>query len=851
MKTETPTRRLSVRTDKDLRFPSELNGHATNGSEPMTVPETGRPQRKRGRIAVVRHGEFFQPHPRRDIFALRDAGFDVDVICDSEPGKPHLEHVEGVTVIRLPIRHKRGRIGRYLFEYMAFPLLAAGALALLSVRGRYDYVEIDTMPTWLIVAAVVPKLLGATVVLYMFEHMAELTATDRGLTESHWLIRLIDSIEMACVRSADRVITPAERNRELYISRGIEADKIVFIPNCPDENVFVPPSFEFPRPSRNDNEFRLITHGSLLERYGIQILITAVNQLRVRIPGIRLEIIGSGEYEADLQSQANELGLADIVTFTGIVAFGQMAERLLSADVGVGPYLLDLLPNKMMEYLLLGIPAIAADWPTMRRYFGDDIVSYVRPNDAEALATAIEAMYDDPEGRAAQAARARDRYLKSLAWSRTKQDYLAIYNAAPLRAPKEVVKAEPTPDLPQTERRSWLRFVLGQSRGPRNALKRLPTIVERFGVTPSKSVGHLDALLDVTDRHGVTPTLLVTGVTARRNPDVILNLHKRGVEIGAHGFVHNDYSALSEAEQREQVGRARDELAALGIRARGWRCPYSRMNEFTLPAVKHARFEYEATPVFEWPAFEATGVEMSDGARADYDRLCRLFGVQDARTRAVLPRLIAGIVQIPMSIPQDEDMIDRLDLSPVQLEKVWVWMVEESRRRREAFVICLHPERAELMASALDATLRRGRELDDVWMVPLIEISNWWNERSEAKVSVQPAKGASSWSVAVTASDRVAIAHGEQMLTGSGRITVKSDKKPVIGGSNLWPDSTKHRITDAGFIFEEGDSDSVELYLDSLFTPVSIRTRSCEDYPKSKALLEFSPGRRASGHASA
>ena len=85
---------------------------------------------KKRRIAVVRHGEYYQPHPRRDIFALRDAGFDVDIFCDSEEGKPHKESIDGVTVFRLPIRHKRGRMGRYMFEYVAFPLLAAGALAL-------------------------------------------------------------------------------------------------------------------------------------------------------------------------------------------------------------------------------------------------------------------------------------------------------------------------------------------------------------------------------------------------------------------------------------------------------------------------------------------------------------------------------------------------------------------------------------------------------------------------------------------------------------------------------------------------------------------------------------------------
>src|SRR5581483_2706998 len=183
------------------------------------------------------------------------------------------------------------------------------------------------------------------------------------------------------------------------------------------------------------------------------------------------------------------------------------ASRLLKADLGVGPYLLDLLPNKMMEYLLLGIPAIAADWPTMRRYFGPDAVTYVRPNDVDALVDAIRSLYLDPERRRVQAASAREQYLNTLAWSKTRYDYLSVYGvpgvkseqnghsrssvSTPLARSATPATAEsggptePASDAGGTKkRRGWLGFVLGQSRGPRNALSRLPTIVERFGIGP-------------------------------------------------------------------------------------------------------------------------------------------------------------------------------------------------------------------------------------------------------------------------------------------------------------------------------------------------------------------------------
>src|SRR5579884_205130 len=99
----------------------------------------------RGRVAIVRHGTYpEQPHLLRDVRALQSAGFHVTVVCDSQPGLTHYEQLDGVTVVRVPLQHKRGGIVRYLFEYAAMPVLSGLALAVLSLMQRYDYVEVDT-----------------------------------------------------------------------------------------------------------------------------------------------------------------------------------------------------------------------------------------------------------------------------------------------------------------------------------------------------------------------------------------------------------------------------------------------------------------------------------------------------------------------------------------------------------------------------------------------------------------------------------------------------------------------------------------------------------------------------------
>ncbi len=566
------------------------------------------------------------------------------------------------------------------------------------------------------------------------------------------------------------------------------------------------------------DKFRLVTHGSLLERYGIQTLIEAVGLLRDSIPSLELEIIGLGEFEPQLQAQVSDLGLGDRIHFSGVVYFEHIAARLIQADLGVVPLWIDGMPNKLMEYLLLGIPTIASDFPSLRLYFGDDAVCYVPAKDPKRLAAAIQALYDDPPRREALGQEGRRRYFETLAWRKARRDYLNVYAAG--GDPEDETERPNQANL--GSKSTWLSFVLGQSRGPRNAITRLPTIVNRFGLTARKSQSHLEALLAVTDRHSVRPTLPVTAVTARRNPYVLEWLRDRGVELAAHGYVHNDYATIPRGEQFEQVKLAREQLDELGFHVDGWRCPYSRWNGDTLDALRATGFRYDATPVYAWPAFEQEDVTMSDEARADYRRLCTLFNVRDAGSMAVLPSTEGGLLRIPMSIPQDEDMVDRLHLDPATMARVWLRVLKDSRDHGETFVICLHPERAVLCNSPLDATLAEARSFGDVWLATLGDIASWWLKRAPTKVSVKE-EGAGRWLVTSEAAASVVTRHGSIELDGSGSAVVEQTKKPVVAYGSAWTSATIDRIQEAGFLTERAESPNghYAVNLDSLAHPSS------------------------------
>jgi len=385
----------------------------------------------------------------RNVLALRDAGFTVDLICDRDPSRPRLEHVDGITVLRTLMEHKRHSKARYLLEYAALPFMAAATMLLRATRGRYQYVEIDSPPDWLILAGMIPKVTGAKVTMYIFDNIPELLSTDYGLSPNHPVMRVMLAALRMGARLSDGVIAPHSMVRHNLIDQGVSPEKIVaVVPNVPDERVFLSHAVALgSHPATASAGFRLVTHGSLLKRYGIETLLEAMSLARVDIPNLHLDILGDGQYRANLEEIAARLDLQQHVSFLGMVPFAEVAPRLQQADVGVVPMWADFVPNKLMEYLALGLPAISSDSPALRLYLDDGALCYVPPKDARALADAIVALYCDPVRRAALAERGHQVFTEHLSWTRTRHDYLAVYGVIPPERSVPERRASPTVPL--------------------------------------------------------------------------------------------------------------------------------------------------------------------------------------------------------------------------------------------------------------------------------------------------------------------------------------------------------------------------------------------------------------------
>ena len=364
---------------------------------------------------------------RREAEALRDAGFAVTVYCLRKSGERAAEVVNGVSVQRLPLdRQKRGAL-RNLLEYLLFFCLSAWRLSLDHLRQRYAVIQVNTMPDFLVFATFVPRLLGAKVVLMMYEPMPELWATKFRSPLPSAILR---HIARWSIRYADAVITVTQALKENLIAHGAHPDKITVVLNVPDPATFDSELAGAPEPQR-PGELTLICHGAIEERYGHDTMVRAVELLRERWPGLRLIITGDGGYREEFQSLIQQHNLQDQIRYLGYLPWAELVQQLRRADAGIvaqkaSPYSHLVHTGKMYDFLALGKPVLASRLRAVQAYFDESSLGYFEPNDPQDLARVVAELLTCPERRRSLVEQSQQRYAQ-YRWEQQREIYLSVY----------------------------------------------------------------------------------------------------------------------------------------------------------------------------------------------------------------------------------------------------------------------------------------------------------------------------------------------------------------------------------------------------------------------------------------
>ena len=158
-------------------------------------------------ICIIRR--FYYPaalHVRRNAESLAEAGYAVDLICPRDEGEAAFEIINGVRVHRMPIRTRREGLLGYVLEYQGFFWMVFFYLTWLHIKQPFAVIEADAMPDFLVFTGLIPRLMGARLILYLYDHMPQVWSQKRNIPMTHWFIRILKWQEKLSCSFADAVI---------------------------------------------------------------------------------------------------------------------------------------------------------------------------------------------------------------------------------------------------------------------------------------------------------------------------------------------------------------------------------------------------------------------------------------------------------------------------------------------------------------------------------------------------------------------------------------------------------------------------------------------------------------------
>lgn len=218
------------------------------------------------------------------------------------------------------------------------------------------------------------------------------------LTDDHFMESLTWKFMSWFYHQFDTVYVNSESYRDIWIKRGITAEKLKILPRGVAVDLF--------HPAKRDaghwlargaaaGELIVLYVGRVSVEKQLDLFAACVAKLKERGLRVRAAVVGDGVYTAELKRQVPD------AIFTGILSGEELAKCYASADLFLFPSVTDTYGNVVVESQSSGLPIIVSDQGGPRELVEHGVTGWItRGLDLEDLTAAAEKILRDPELRA-------------------------------------------------------------------------------------------------------------------------------------------------------------------------------------------------------------------------------------------------------------------------------------------------------------------------------------------------------------------------------------------------------------------------------------------------------------------
>ena len=382
-------------------------------------------------IAMVAYTNYTtDPRVMREAETANSAGFNVDFFCLRKSEEKDCEDVRGVNVIRLKHSRYRGSSHKqYLFSYIIFFFKCFIKISLQHFRKKYKIIHVNNMPDFLVFCTIVPKLFGAKIILDIHDPMG-ITFSNKFKTGTKSVMqRILLWQERASAWYSNHVITVSEiLKREVLIANGLDPQKITVVENFPKDE-----QFNLIEDYVVGEKIKLVYHGTIAERYGIQNVLKTLSLLSCK-DQFFFQIIGDGDFSADIKKIIEELNLTGIVNFDNHhYPVNELRKKLSGFNIGIvsftaSPALEYMSFTKLMEYIALGFPVVTLSNAVIKYHLREQDCFFYDPRDLSTLGKRLTEIANNKEMLYV----ARERIISirnKFLWSNEGKKYVTVLNS--------------------------------------------------------------------------------------------------------------------------------------------------------------------------------------------------------------------------------------------------------------------------------------------------------------------------------------------------------------------------------------------------------------------------------------
>jgi glycosyltransferase involved in cell wall biosynthesis len=186
------------------------------------------------------------------------------------------------------------------------------------------------------------------------------------------------------------------------------------------------------QPTSTEKPYDIVYHGSI-PRYHLEVCLAIDAVLVERGYHLSWRFIGR---LPEIDWFTRELGLRDICnrfSISGLIPHDQIAREVVKAKIGLIPLpnlpkFQNNIPQKLFEFMALGLPVVMSDLPPSRPFIGDGACGFLVPwDDYHAYADAIIRLLKDPALCRQMGAEGRGRVIREYNWERESQKLIDLY----------------------------------------------------------------------------------------------------------------------------------------------------------------------------------------------------------------------------------------------------------------------------------------------------------------------------------------------------------------------------------------------------------------------------------------